>query len=293
MFSQFIGRSAQRSRVAKFNIGLGASMALAAGLALSLAPSGADAQIGPAIQVTGPPVASQAVRARFAWGASGNRIIWVNQADEVYYHRVHPNRVDRHIRMRGHTVGVRGDTTEYVIPWGANRMLVVTQQGNLYSHTIRAESVGPPEQIPGAPVGTQGQDPVFMFKVQNRLINVTQQGEVWAHTVGRTVSPPVRLGRVAIAAPRQVRHVFNLGRSVFIISDQGEIYRHDVHPNFGRGSIIRSSTLELGQPATRFVFPLGNGLYAVNEQGTMWRHDISRLVQSTRGGGAAAPTPAP
>ena len=79
--------------------------------AVPLTASVADAQIGPGRQITGPPVASEAVHARFVWGGSGNRIIWVNQADEVYYHRLQGNRVMPHIRMRGHTIGVRGDRT--------------------------------------------------------------------------------------------------------------------------------------------------------------------------------------
>lgn len=262
---------------------VGTGVAFFACLVASMLAGKAEAQIGPARQIQGPPVAAEAVRARFVWGASGNRIIFVNQADEVYYHRLHGNTVQRHIRMRGHTVGHQGDPTEYVVPWGDNHILVVTQRGLLYRHQIRGESIGPPEQINGAPVGTQGQDPVFMFQVQNQLINVTRQGEVWAHQVGRLVSPPQRLGRVAIATPRTVRHVFNIGRTVYIISDQGEIYRHDVHPNFGQGRLIQSHSLVLGQPATRFVFVLGQGLYAVNERGETWVHDISRL-RAGRGG---------
>lgn len=247
----------------------------------------AEAQIGPARQIQGSPVASEAVRARFVWGDGGNRIIFVNQADEVYYHRVHNNRVDRHIRMRGHTVGHSGDPTEYVIPWGRNEIMVVTQRGLLYRHRIRSESVGPAEQITGAPVGTQGQDPIFMFRIRNRLLNVTRQGEVWAHVIGNTVQPPTRLGRIAIATPRAVRHVFNIGRTVYAISDQGEVYAHDVHPNFGRGRLIRSASNVLRGPSTRFVFILGNNLQAVNEQGTLWAHDIRRLLPR-RGGAAPA-----
>lgn len=270
---------------------------LAAGLAAVLAIALAaptQAQIGPARRITGAPVANEAVRARFAWGGTGNRIIWVNQADEVYYQRVHSNRVDRHIRMRGHTVGVRGDQTEYVIPWDNNAILVVTQRGSLYRHQIRNESVGPPEQIQGAPVGTQGQDPVFMFRVANRLINVTQQGEVWAHQVGNVVSPPQRLGRVAIASPRQVRHVFNVGRAVYIVSDQGEVYRHDVHPDFGQGRLVQTRANWFAQPNTRFAFVMNNGLYVVGPQGELWVHDVSRLMQNRRGvrGQRAAPQPA-
>jgi hypothetical protein len=263
----------------------------------SLFAEPAAAQVGPARRVTGAPVAADAVHARFVWGAGGSRIVFVNQADEVYYHRVHGNRVDMHIRMRGHTVGVRGDTTKYVIPWDNNTMLVVTQQGALYRHVIRAESVGPPEPIPGAPVGTAGQDPIFMFRVGSRLVNVTRQGEVWAHEIGQTVMPPVRLGRVAIAAPRVVRHVFNIGRTVYIVSDQGEIYAHDVNPTLGGGRLIRSATLELGHANTHFVFVLGNGLYSVNERGELFVHDITQLVTGRAGvrGQAqqAPPTPAP
>lgn len=245
----------------------------------------ADAQIGPARRIQGAPVASEAVHARFVWGDGGNRIIFVNQADEVYYHRVHNNRVDRHIRMRGHTVGHSGDPTEYVIPWGRNEILVVTQRGNVYRHRIRSESVGPAEQIQGAPVGTQGQDPIYMFKLRNMLINVTRQGEVWAHRVGRTIQPPRRLGRIAIASPRTIRHVFHIGRTVYAISDQGEVYAHDIHPDFGRGRLIRSRSNVLGRPATNFVFVLGHNLQAVNEQGSLWAHDISRLLPRRGGGG--------
>lgn len=245
----------------------------------------AEAQIGPARRISGSPVASEAVHARFVWGDGGNRIIFVNQADEVYYHRVHNNRVDRHIRMRGHTVGHSGDPTEYVVPWGRNEILVVTQRGLLYRHRIRSESVGPAEQINGAPVGTNGQDPIYMFRVRNRLINVTRQGEVWAHVIGRTVQPPQRLGRFAIAAPRTIRHVFHIGRTVYGVSDQGEVYAHDIHPNFGRGRLIRSASNVLGRPATNFVFILGNNLQAVNEQGSLWAHDISRLMPRRGGGG--------
>jgi hypothetical protein len=270
--------------------------ALTACIAVSLFAVPAEAQIGPARRVQGAPVAAEAVHARFVWGAGGNRIIFVNQADEVYYHRLQGNRVNMHIRMRGHTVGVRGDQTEYVVPWQNNTILVVTQRGNLYRHQIRGESVGPPEQINGSPVGTQGQDPIFMFRVGNRLINVTRQGEVWAHVVGRTVQAPTRLGRVAIAAPRVVRHVFNIGRTVYIISDQGEVYAHDVNPTLGRGRIVRSRTsLELGSVNTRFVFVLGRNLYAVNEQGSLWAHDVRQLVQGRSGvrGQAPAQTPTP
>lgn len=247
----------------------------------------ASAQIGGARQLTGAPVAAQAVRARFVWAGTGNRIIWVNQADEVYYHRVHGNRVDMQIRMRGHTVGHAGDPTEYVIPWGRSSILVVTQRGNLYRHQIRAESIGPPEQIPGAPVGTHNQDPVFMFKMGNRLINATRSGEIWAHQIGRVVSPPQRIGAVTLAPSRTVRHAFNIGRRVFIVLDDGSVVSHDIHPSWGRARVVRSATVELGRPATRFVWVMGNRLYAVNEAGTLWAHDISGLLP--RRGAPATP----
>ena len=211
--------------------------------------------------------------------------MYVNEADEVFYHRLQGNRVMPHIRMRGHTIGVRGDRTRYVVPWATNQILVVTGSGSVYRHNIRSESIGPPEQIAGAPVATSAQEPVFMFRVRNRLINVTRQGEIWAHVIGNTVSPPQRIGTHAIASPVQVRHVWNIGPTVFIITDQGAIYAHHVHPNFGRARTIRSSTMELGQPSTRFVFPLGNALFAVNERGEMWKHDISRLIQAERARG--------
>lgn len=273
-----------------------AGLALGACFAISLFAGVADAQVGPARRMQGAPVAAEAVRARFVFSMSGNRIVFVNQADEVYYHRVNGNHVDMHIRMRGNTVGFRGDPTEYVIPERNDSILVVTQRGNLYRHEIRAESVGPPVQIPGAPVGTQGQDPIFMFMIGNQLINVTQQGEIWSHQIGRTVSPPRRIGRYAIAAPRVVRHVFNIGRRVFIITDQGEVYAHDINPELGRGQLLNSRTLELGQPATRFVFTMGNRLFAVNERGEVWTHDISRLMpqrgQAPAPGQPAQPAPA-
>ncbi len=272
-------------------------LALSACFAVTLLAGAAEAQVGPARRMQGAPVAAEAIHARFVFSMSGNRIVFVNQADEVYYHRVNGNHVDMHIRMRGHTVGHQGDPTEYVIPESNDRILVVTQRGNLFRHEIRAESVGPPAQIPGAPVGTAGQDPVFMFMIGNQLVNVTQQGEIWTHQVGSTVAPPRRIGRYALAAPRTVRHVFNLGRRVYIISDQGEVYQHDIHPELGRGQLLNSRTLELGQPATRFVFTMGNRLFAVNERGEVWTHDISRLLPrrgATPPPGQPAPTaPAP
>ena len=269
---------------------VGVTAALSAAIILSFAGA-ADAQVGPSRRVQGAPVAAEAVHARFVWGASGNRIMVVNQADEVYYHRLQGNRVMPHIRMRGHTIGVSGDATEYVVPWGANDILVVTQAGLLYKHHIRGESIGPAERIQGAPVGTQGQDPRYMFRIRNRLINVTQQGEVWAHQIGNTVMPPVRLGSVAIATPTQVRHVWNIGRTVYIVSDQGQVYSHDIHPSFGRGRLVVSRQTLLGRPEIRFLFPLGNRLYAVQDQGALFTHDISRLVPRRRGA-AAAPAPA-
>ena len=278
---------------------LAAALTVSVAFGLASVPAEAQQMIGAARAIPGSPVAANAVHARFVWGGTGSRIIVVNQADEVFYHRVHNNRVDREIRMRGHTVGHRGDPTEYVVPWGDSSILVVTQSGLLYRHDIRRETIGPAAQIPGAPVGTQGQDPVFMFRVGPRLINVTSQGEVWAHNVTRTVSPPQRLGRVAIATPQQVRHVFNVGRTVYIISDQGQIYRHDVHPHFGRGTIVQSRyAAELGSPDSRFAFVMGNGLYIVNRQGTLWVRDVSRLLQGRSGvrgqfQGQPAPTPAP
>ena len=273
-----------------------AAALIAASLAGPAVANQASAQIGPARQIQGAPVASEAVHARFAWGAGGNRIVWVNQADEVYYHRMHTNRVDMHIRMRGHTVGHRGDPTEYVVPWGDNSLLVVTQRGNLYRHTLRREVVGPAEQIPGAPVATRGQEPLYMFRVGNRLINVTRSGEVWSHVISRTVAPPTRLGRVAIAAPRVVRHVFVIGRTAYIISDQGEIYAHDINPNLGRGRIVQSRyAAEFANQDTRFVFVMGNRLHIVNRQGTLWVRDVSRLVAGRRGvrGQWRAQQPAP
>jgi len=264
------------------------SAAVAVCAAITALGGTAVAQVGPAVRVNGAPVAAEAVQARFVFGMGGNRIVFVNQADEVYYHRVRGNHVDMHIRMNGNTVGVRGNPTEYVIPESNNRILVVTQRGDLFRHEIRAESIGPAAQIPGAPVGTQGQDPVFMFMIGNQLVNVTRQGEIWVHQITNVVMPPRRIGRYALAAPRVVRHVFNTGRRVYVISDQGEVYSHDIHPELGQGRLLNSRTLELGQPATRFVFPMGNRLYAVNERGEVWAHDITRLVRE-----AAGPTPPP
>ncbi len=276
-----------------------AGLALGACLAVTLLAGAAEAQIGPARQMQGAPVAAEAVRARFVFSMSGNRIVFVNEANEVYYHRVNANHVDMHIRMRGVTIGQAGDPTEYVIPESNDRILVVTQRGNVFRHQIRAESISPAAQIPGAPVGTAGQDPVFMFMIGNQLVNVTQQGEIWTHQIGTTVAAPRRIGRYALAAPRVVRHVFNLGRRVYIISDQGEVYAHDINPDLGRGQLIASRTLELGQPATRFVFTMGNRLFAVNERGQVWTHDITRLMPQRPGatppaeGAQPAPAPTP
>ena len=113
---------------------------------------------------------------------------------------------------------------------------------------------------------------------------------------GRTVAPPTRIGRVAIAAPRVVRHVFMIGRTAYIISDQGEIYAHDINPQLGRGRIVQSRyAAELGSADSKFVFVMGNRLYIVNRQGTLWVRDVSRLVQGRAGvrGQRAAPAPAP
>lgn len=262
-------------------------MSMAAAAILLVAPE-ASAQIGAARQLTGSPVASEAVHARFVWGGTGGRIIWVNQADEVFFQRVTANTVQMHIRLRGHTVGHAGDPTEYVIPWGPAEILVVTQRGNLYRHTIRAESIGPPEQIQGAPVGTQGQDPVFMFRGPgNRLVNATRQGELWVHTVGATVSAPVRIGTVAMGTASVVRHAFAVNQRVYAIFDNGAVVSHDFHPNFGRATVVRTASLELARADTRFVWVNGNRLYATNAQGTLWAHDISAL-QPARG---AAPQP--
>ncbi|MBX3272457.1 MAG: hypothetical protein KF729_19515 [Sandaracinaceae bacterium] len=255
--------------------------------AVPLMASPASAQIGPPRQITGAPVAAQAVRARFVWGGTNNRILYVNQADEVFFHRVQGNAVQMHIRMRGHTVGHPGDPTEYVIPWGPNHILVVTRAGLLYRHQIRGESIGPPEQIPGSPVGTQGQDPIFMFRLQNRLINVTRQGEIWAHVVSNTVQMPTRIGSVGVQAPRQVRHAFNIGRTVYVIFSDNSVVSHDINPALGQARLISAPNYELGQPATRFVFIMGNRLYAVNEAGTLWAYDITRLLPP---GATAAPT---
>lgn len=273
---------------------------LAVGITVLCAAPAAEAQIGPGRQITGSPVAAEAVHARFVWGGTNNRILWVNQADEVFYNRVNGNSVQMHIRMRGHTVGHAGDPTEYIIPWDANSILVVTQAGNLYRHDIRGESIGPPEQITGAPVGTQGQDPVFMFRLQNRLVNVTQQGEIWVHQVGNTVMPPVRVGTVSFVAPRTVRHAFAIGRTVYVIFSDNSVVAHDIHPSWGQARLIRAPNWELGQPDTRFVFVMGSRLYAVNRVGTLWAHDITHLLPARPPGGAAAPggtapapTPAP
>jgi len=267
-------------------------MSLAVLTALAAAPftvSTAEAQIGPARQIQGAPVAAEAVHARFIWGGTGNRILWVNQADEVYFNRVNGNSVQMHIRLRGHTVGHAGDPTEYVIPWGTNRILVVTQRGNVYTHTIRGESIGPPEQISGAPVGTQGQDPIYMFRIRGRLVNVTRQGEIWVHRVGNTVSPPTRIGQVALSAPRQVRHAFNIGPTVYVVFNDGGIVAHNIHPNWGRARVIRSGYSDLGRN-TRFVFVMGNRLYATNQTGQLWASDITRLLPART---PAAPTPTP
>lgn len=301
--------SAYESRSRKSRVG----MVLSACAALTLLAGTAEAQVGPAVRIQGAPVAAQAIRARFAFSMSGNRIVWVNEADEVYYHRVNGNRVDMQIRMRGQTVGMRGDPTKYVIPESNTRILVVTQRGDVYRHEIRSESISAPAQIPGAPVGTGNQDPFFMFMIGNQLVNVTRQGEIWAHNISRTVEPPRRIGRYQISTPRVVRHVFNLGRTVYVISDQGEIYAHDIHPEVGQGRLVNTRTLELGHQDTRFVFVMGNRLFAVNTRGETWAHDISRLMpqmppggmppgQAPPGGaapgqappaGGAAPAPAP
>jgi hypothetical protein len=247
---------------------------------MSLSAGSAEAQWGRVRRLIGAPVAAEAVHARFVFGMSGNRIIVINQADEVYYHRVHGNRVDMHIRMQGQTVGHRGDPTVYVVPEDNDSILVLTRRGELFRHDIRAETVSPPMQIPGAPVGTQGQDPVFMFMMGNNLINATRQGEIWAHTIGRTVMPPRRIGRYQLQAPRVVRHVVNIGRQVFVVVDDGVILQHDINPELGVGRAMRGQYVELAAANTRFAFLMGTRVYAVDVQGGVWYHDVTPIIRA-------------
>lgn len=246
---------------------------------ISLFTLAAQAQIGPPVRVGGATVTTDAARVRWVFALGNDRVVTVNNLNEVWVHDIRGNQISPYVRWGTTVLGVQDNPIDYALAENDHSILIVTQRGDVYRHDIRRNNLGVAVQVPGAPVGTAGQEQIFMFMIGNRLINVTRNGEIWAHEVGRSVQAPLRLGRYAITAPRVPRHAFAIGRTVYVISDQGQIFAHNIHPELGEGRLLNQGRehADLGDANTRFVFPLGTRLIAINGNGEVWARDISRL----------------
>jgi hypothetical protein len=247
---------------------------------VSLMAGAAEAQIGQPVRIPGAVITTDPTQIRWVFALGPERVAYVNAANEVYVHRVANNRIEAFARYGTTTVGVPNNPIDYALAEDENSVIVITQRGDVFRHDMRRNSIGAAAQIPGAPVGTAGQEQVFMFMVGNQLINVTRAGEIWAHEISRgTIQAPRRLGRYAITAPAVPRHAFVIGRTVYVISDQGQIFAHDIHPELGEGRLLNRGRehADLGDPNTRFVFVMGPRLIAINGNGEVWARDVSRL----------------
>src|SRR5262249_42303853 len=97
-----------------------------------------------------------------------------------------------------------------------NRLLVVTDDGHIFSHEITGNTVGSPVALNGSPVAANPQDK-WLLVMGTRLLIITKIGEVFVHEVsGNTVGVPFQLGGPPVAANWQDVRVLVMGSRLLV-----------------------------------------------------------------------------
>ena len=259
-------------------------------VAAALMVSQAEAQrIGPPVQIVGAPVAAEAVPARHVF-AIGSKIYWVNSAGEMYYHLVHQRRVDRHIRLRGNVVAVTGQETRHIFPIGGNRIIIVTNSGELWAMQIRGDVLQPPHRLGGVTI-QDIQNTRFMFPFGNRFIVINNAGDMWSYRVGRdTISPPMLIGgHTRPQAGYVPQFVFPYQGMIFVVAQNGEVWGWNPRGGRGHGRRMTGHGFTM-RPDGRWLVQMNDRVYVIDARGALFSHALIGFRPPT---GAAPPGGAP
>ncbi|MET9242830.1 hypothetical protein [Nonomuraea sp. NPDC003709] len=167
-----------------------------------------------------------------------DRIFVITQSGDVWGHKFNGSKIDPSFKYGGAKVAINGPVDRFVVASGLkndDRMFVITQSGDVWSHAITSNSIGPGIKCGGAKVAINGPVDRFVVTMGSRMIVVREDGDVWGHEVdpggviNNTIGPAFKFDGAKVAINGAMdRFVVTSDNRLIVIRGDGDVWGHNV-----------------------------------------------------------------
>lgn len=176
-------------------------------------------------------------------------------------------------QIPGFPVGARSTVHPQWMFAIGNKIVMVNQAGEVWTHDIRGNRVLQALQSRGETIGVRGQRTRMVFPVGRNIIVITDGGSVYQQRFGEQIGPAQPIGEI----PRIVdaAYLFPVGGNHIVnITRNGEIWVYTVGPNRVAQGRLLNRIATGGSP--RHVFSFGNVIFTTWPNGTITAHMLTR-----------------
>ena len=173
------------------------------------------------------------------------------------------------------------------MPAANGGLLVITNAGDVFYHSVTTDAVSDAIKfnVPPDKVASREQDH-WVRRRAGRILVITQDGQVFAHDVPdfmfidsarhHTVDPARQLSGPPVAANQQDKYVFPTARGLMVITQDGEVFGHDITADGIGPSFKYGGDTVAARPGDKWVLVLRENLIVITESGEVFCHPTTR-----------------
>ena len=159
-----------------------------------------------------------------------------------------------------------------------HRILVITNDGAVFAHTVTANSVTDAIQLPG-PNGLKvaaNLGDKWVLAMDNRILVITNDGSVFAHRVtANSVTDAPQLPGPKVAANAVDRWVLAMDNRILVITDDGSVFAHTVTVNSVTDAPQLLGPKVAANGMARRVLAMGNRILVITDDGSVFAHTVT------------------
>ena len=156
-----------------------------------------------------------------------------------------------------------------------NRIMVITNSGEVHVHQITDDTVGASSQLGGPAVAANPQDRRVLV-MGNRILVNTNDGGVFAHDItGEAVGIPFQLDGPPLAANPQDKWVLVMGSRIMVITNNGGVFVHEITRTTIGNPFQLGGPLVAANPQDKWVLVMGSRIMVVTNNGGVFVHEIA------------------
>ncbi|MET9343196.1 hypothetical protein [Nonomuraea sp. NPDC003804] len=196
--------------------------------------------IGPGFKFDGAKVAFNGPVDRFVV-TKDDRIFVITESGDVWGHEIAGRTIGPGFKFDGARVAFNGPVDRFVVTSGLkndNRMFVITESGDVWSHEITGRTIKPGIKCGGAKVAFNGPVDRFVATLGSRMFVITESGDVWCHEVdpggviNNTIGPGFKLDGAKVAINGAMdRFVAPSVNRLIVFRGDGDVWGHNVIGN--------------------------------------------------------------